>query len=148
MSQEIFLPHEVRRSLLEDHVRLRRLLDELEELAARVRGGDDVGRLFSASARRLLHELDRHNATEEGVLEPLLRRTDAWGVVRVYGMFAEHQEEHAALAAMLQHREASQLARAIPRLSEDLRAHMAREEVTFLAGDVLSDALLDKKMIC
>ena len=132
-------PSETRRALLEEHARLRVLLAELEDLAERTRAGDDPGRRFGAVAGQLLRALEVHNEAEERVLAPLLRLTDAWGPERIGEMTQEHAAEHVALRAALAEPEHAALARKVPELAKELRIHMAREEATFLAPEVLTD---------
>jgi hypothetical protein len=73
------------------------------------------------------------------VLEPLLSRSDAWGPRRVDRMFEEHKGEHAALLAAMDVSTAN-VAAELADLCEELEAHMAAEERTFLSPRVLDDA--------
>jgi hemerythrin-like domain-containing protein len=141
MATNTILPSEIRRSLLADHARIERLLEELEDLADRARTGDHSAGRFEAVAHQLRRMLDAHNAAEEEALEPLLRVVDSWGAIRVEGMFLEHQKEHAEMLATLD-APSAELAAAIPGLASDLRAHMTREERTFLSGEVLRDDII------
>ena len=83
MTYDIALPSEVRRALLVEHARIARLLAELEDLADRVRMGDDTGGRFDTVAHQLRRMLVDHNQAEEMALKPLLRVVDSWGPVRV-----------------------------------------------------------------
>lgn len=147
MSREVTFPSEIRRALLEEHARLRVLLDELEDLAARAAQGEELGRRVPALAGQLARAVEAHNAAEERVLEPLLRSVDAWGALRIDDMLVEHLREHAEIVAALDAagRGASsvELARTFPRLAAEMRAHMDREERTFLARDLLRDDIVN-----
>jgi iron-sulfur cluster repair protein YtfE (RIC family) len=147
MGREVTFPSEIRRTLLDEHARLRRLLDELEDLAQREAQGEELGRRVPALAGQLARAVEAHNAAEEQVLEPLLRTVDAWGTQRIEDMLVEHVKEHAEIVAALDAagRAAThpEFARAFPRLAESLRAHMDREERTFLARDLLRDDLVN-----
>ena len=141
MTYDIALPSEVRRALLVEHARIARLLAELEDLADRVRMGDDTGGRFDTVAHQLRRMLVDHNQAEEAALEPLLRVVDSWGPVRVEEMLLEHRREHAELSMALT-RPTGELADKIPRVAADLRAHMAREERSFLSSEVLRDDIV------
>jgi iron-sulfur cluster repair protein YtfE (RIC family) len=142
MPKAVVFPSKIRQALLDDHRRLRRLLAEVEELAARVTEGEDVGGAFEIAVESFRHALEAHNQIEESHLAPLLRSVDAWGPVRVDQMVLEHLDEHAALVAMFESDDGQVLARAIPALAAELRHHMAREEKTFLSGEVLQDSIV------
>jgi hemerythrin HHE cation binding domain-containing protein len=136
---ETVLPSELRRALLAEHVRIGNLLDETEDLADRIRNGDDrSGERLMIVAGRLRRLLEDHNRSEEEVLEPVLRADDPGGG-RVDEMLAEHTREHAELLAMLEEVDPAALAGRIPTLAEAMRAHMAREERGFLSAPVLRD---------
>ena len=141
MDSNVILPSEVRRALLAEHARIAHLLAELEDLAERVRTGDDTGGRFEAVAHQLRRMLDVHNGSEEDALEPILRGVDAWGPLRAEDMMVEHRREHAEMAGMLDLSMAA-LATQVPGLAASLRAHMEREERTFLSGEVLRDDLV------
>ncbi len=142
MPEPILFPSAIRSALLDDHVRLRRLLRDLEELAARFLTGEEVAPTLRERAASFRRALDAHNAIEEGHLEPLLRTIDAWGEIRVDEMFIDHLEEHKALLLAVSAVDVRALARAIPVFADDLRAHMELEERTFLSGEILADSLV------
>jgi iron-sulfur cluster repair protein YtfE (RIC family) len=128
----------VRRALIADHARIRGLLAHLEDLAKRIQAGAPPGPRFAAVLAKLASALDAHNAAEEAALRPLLIEADAWGPARVEQMLAEHAAEHAELSISLDG-EPAEVARTLPAFAARLRAHMWREEATFLAGEVLRD---------
>lgn len=138
MREPIF-PSAIRRALLDDHIRLRRLLRDLEEVAGRMLAGEPVSQELRATALMFRRALDAHNTIEEAHLKPLLQSVDAWGDVRVDQMLIDHLEEHKSLLLALSVADAMRMAAAVPSFAEDLRAHMELEEKTFLSGEVLRD---------
>jgi hypothetical protein len=139
MLESIRFPSAVRRAFLDDHVRLRRSLRELELLAEKVGTSATIAPVLVEAAARFCVELDAHNQAEEAQLEEILRGGDAWGSIRHERMLVEHLEEHRELREALAAPDALSLARAIPRFAEDLRAHIDHEERTFLSAEVLRD---------
>lgn len=144
-------PSEARQKLLQQHVRLRELVSEAGGLAARLlvvarELGDVVAGSVLLEFRQAIHGLQEavaeHNACEEAVLEPVLRGADAWGPLRVERMFEEHKAEHAAFLNALSGDELDVAAR-FAELAEDLDAHMAAEERTFLSPAVLRDDIVN-----
>lgn len=143
MNRDIIFPSEVRRALIEDHRRIRRLLDELDDLAERVvRGEREVESRFVAVSGQLRRAFEAHNEAEELHLGPVLQSQDAWGPLRVGAMFEEHAEEHAELRLRLGEPDPPVLAARFPALAADLRDHMRREEETFLSAELLRDDLV------
>lgn len=146
MTREQPFPSEIRHALLEEHARIRRLLDELEELAQRQAAGEELGRRVPALAGQLARTVEAHNAAEEQVLEPLLRTVDAWGPLRIDDMLIEHVKEHVEIVTALEHVSRggadAEIASTIPQLASVMRAHMAAEERTFLAREVLRDDVI------
>src|SRR5215471_3427046 len=134
---KIVLPSEVRRALLAEHGRIKTILAEAEDLAERVRAGDDTDGRFMVVTGRLRFMLATHNQNEEATLEPILFVAGAWGGLRVEQKLNEHRREHAELLATLDGDDPEILAAAIPRLAASLRAHMAHEESTFLSRAVM-----------
>jgi iron-sulfur cluster repair protein YtfE (RIC family) len=119
-------PASARARLLYEHDRLRELL------AAAVAAPD---------LHRVLEELRlafaAHNASEEALLVPILEEDPAWGPARIARMMEEHVAEHAALRAALN---SEDVAARIADIAEEIEAHMAAEERTFLSPGVLRPA--------
>src|SRR3954454_8554403 len=137
--------HEERRQILETQHR------GLRALIARVR--DTAGDTLEAEGgppgalRNLvgdLHEqMEKHLATEEALLGPVLERIDAWGPVRLDLMRAEHAHQRAVLAVLRSDR-AGGLPSALfaPRvlgLLDDVSADMDAEDKDLLDPRVLRD---------
>lgn len=120
------------RELLEQHEALRAMMDHCEQLADELdRGRGELGALVREVCR-LRVELEAHNRFEEQVLRPLLRDLDAFEGVRVDHMFADHIEEHRALAGGLD-APLVELRATLDRL----RVHLAAEERYFLSARAL-----------
>jgi hypothetical protein len=132
-------PSAIRALLLEQHERLRVHLDATEDLADELRHGAAVRSDFRDAVTALLEALSEHNASEESLLEPLLRAGDAYGPTRVTRMHEEHVSEHALMRAALIGHDLVVIAENLPDLAETLRAHMEAEERTFLHAGVLRD---------
>ncbi len=137
---------EARRVLLEQHGRLRRSLQELEQLARAAAAGGDASRLRPRTLA--LGELVRdHNLDEERLLQPLLADLDAWGPARIERLLAHHADEHAALHRALAEAASSELpewerVRAVLALVRELSDHIGLEERELLAENVLRDDLV------
>ena len=132
------LPSEVRAYLLAQHHVLRTQLATCGAEARRLLAGEPR----ADELRRALIVLRRgfalHNETEQAWLEPLLRRSEAVGPIRIARMLEEHVAEHAAFTAMLVGTDRDVAAR-MADIIEDIEAHMAAEERTFLSVAVLRD---------
>ena len=139
MPQPILPAGEAREALLADHSRLRRLLVELEDLADRVANDTEVVSQFHSVAKQFRRALETHNQAEENVLQPLLRACDSWAPSRAEQMMLEHVAEHGSILAAFDSSETVELSSAVPRMAEDLREHMAKEEGSFLSVEVLRE---------
>ena len=139
MLETIRLPSAIRRAFLDDHVRLRRSLRELERLSIGVRSDAKVAPALEEAARAFCRALEAHNEAEEAQLTELLRTGDAWGSIRHEKMLLEHLEEHRELVLALVAMDPGSLSLAIPAFADQLRAHIEREERTFLSAEVLRD---------
>jgi len=138
------LPSKARDQLLSQHEELRELFGKAAALAGQVLADSAAGTAprdlpdLRGLLTRLLGAMAAHNATEEALLEPMLRDSDAWGPQRVARMMEEHKGEHAAFVAALTGGELEVAAR-LAELAEELDAHMMAEERTFLSPSVLRD---------
>ena len=124
--------------LLEQHAGLRTRLARCTALARDLLAGEDVAHALADEVGQLRGQFVEHNETEERLLEPALSQSDAWGPRRVDRMFEEHRGEHQALLAMMEGA-TSVIAARLAELCEELEAHMAAEERTFLSPRVLAD---------
>lgn len=131
-------PSKARTVLLAQHERLRQLLDEMQRVATRVLAGEAVLADLAVRLEAVRNAFALHNATEEAMLEPILRIDFAWGPARIARMLEEHAAEHTSLRAALAGADL-EVAAGIAELVEDIDAHMAAEERTFLSAGVLRD---------
>lgn len=129
-------PHEARAQLLREHDALRFLVSDALAVAAALRRGEAVADDLRRALDALLEAFVAHNQSEEAVLEPILREHPAVGAARVARMFEEHVAEHAAFRATIAG-DVLEVATRLDELAEDLDAHMAAEERTFLSPGVL-----------
>jgi iron-sulfur cluster repair protein YtfE (RIC family) len=136
--EERMEPTQARAVLLEQHERLRQLLGDAQALAARVLAGEGTEAELQACLDVLRAAFAEHNASEESLLEPILRLDFAWGPARIARMIEEHAAEHASFRAVLA-TPALAIAARMDDLVEDVDAHMAAEERTFLSPGVLRD---------
>jgi iron-sulfur cluster repair protein YtfE (RIC family) len=132
-------PTQARAVLLAQHDRLRRLLAEIQVVADRVLVGEGVVAVAELQAHLdvLRTAFAEHNASEEALLEPILRLDFAWGPARIARMLEEHGAEHASFREAMS-ASALDIAARMAELVEDIEAHMAAEERTFLSPGVLA----------
>lgn len=134
-------PSRARATILEQHERLRRLLAEAQVLAARVLAGQGGVAALERQLELVRTAFWDHNQSEEALLEPILRLDYAWGPARIARMLEEHGAEHAAIREALAGNTLDVAAR-LEELVEDIDAHMAAEERTFLSPGVLRDDIV------
>lgn len=134
-------PSRARALILEQHERLRRLLTETQALADRVLAGGGGVAALEQQLELLRTAFWDHNQSEEALLEPILRLDFAWGPARIARMLEEHGAEHAAIREALAGG-ALEVAARLVELVEDIDAHMAAEERTFLSPGVLRDDII------
>jgi len=125
--------------LLEQHDGLRVRTARCLALSERLLRGEPIAAELATEVARLREQFLEHNEVEQRLLEPLLARSDAWGPLRVERMLEEHAAEHAAFLEQLDGGTAEIAAR-FSDFAEELDAHMAAEERTFLSRRVLEDA--------
>lgn len=135
-------PSQARALLLAQHQHLRELLTTTNALASRLIAGNAVIGDLEPALTALRTAFAEHNASEESLLEPILRQDYAWGPARVARMVEEHTAEHASIRELLSGA-AGEVAARMGDLVEDIDAHMAAEERTFLSPGVLRDDVLD-----
>jgi hemerythrin-like domain-containing protein len=138
-------PAAVRKRILEEHRKLRALLDALVPLAARFEHGDvTVGSQLRDDAMALYETFAAHLLHEENSLEPALRARGAEGARFAERLAHEHREQRALLAylvARLQEHPVPTLlvAREVRSFAEYLHHDMAHEESTLLGAAALPD---------
>ena len=131
-------PSAARALLLAQHDRLRRLLADTADVAERVVAGEGSLDHLQDLLGAVRIAFAEHNASEETLLEPILRLDHAWGPPRIARMLEEHSAEHASFREALA-RPAHELASEMGDLVELIDAHIAAEERTFLSPGVLRD---------
>lgn len=120
----------VQAELVAQHVRLRALLLAAESAARRYLAGDpddDLG----AALEALRGALAVHHAYEERYFENLLREGESSGTLRVERAIRDHRSEHVAMIELLD-LDPQIVIDVLPELVDDLIAHIAAEERTFL----------------
>jgi hypothetical protein len=127
--------------LLAQHERLRELVQTCTSLARRARLGEHVGPDLDLSLAVLREALATHNEVETDAVRKLLHGPAAWGSLLIDRMLEEHVAEHAAFWELLSGTRAEVAAR-IDDLADELDAHMAAEERTFLAPVTLRDEVI------
>ena len=141
------ITHAQRRSVLQaQHQRLRGLIDAVREKAAAILSAADAPLERRAAALAgaiaiLGSDLRAHLATEEELLGPILERIDAWGLVRLGLMRAEHAHQRAVLEALRTDDKlgAQEMAKRAWSLTADVLADTEAEERDLLAESVLRD---------
>ena len=133
--------NDARTTLLAQHERLRRLLETCVQLAGQHRTGAPVDRELDEALARLRDEFADHNQAETAIIGDLLHGPAAWASLLVDRMLEEHVAEHAAFWELLTGTRA-EVAERIAELAEDLDAHMAAEERTFLSPVTLRDDVI------
>jgi len=130
-------------TLLAQHEEIRWHLEQCAALAVRFKSGADVDRELEDALRELRREVEVHNEAENALIRVLLVRSARWGSQLIDRMVEEHSAEHAAFWTLLTG-SVDEVATRISELNEQLDAHMAAEERTFLAPHVLRDDVIDR----
>ena len=131
----------IRLQLLDQHARLRQRVEDCARLARLCNAGEPVGRELDQALERLREDFSAHNATETRVISELLRGPAAWSSLMIDRMLEEHVAEHAAFWELMSGTRVEAAAR-IDDLADELEAHMAAEERTFLAPVTLRDDVI------
>ena len=129
--------------MLEQHDRIRAHLDVCSVLARRLRSGEPLHAQLDEALATLRADFGVHNTTESALIGPLLHETPGWGNVLVDRMLEEHVAEHAAFWELLAGT-AEEVAARIDELVDELDAHMAAEERTFLSPLVLHPDVISR----
>jgi len=127
--------------LLAQHERIRRLLETCTRLAGQHQIGAPVELELDEALARLRNEFADHNQAETAIIGDLLHGPAAWASLLVDRMLEEHVAEHAAFWELLTGTRA-EVAERIAELAEELDAHMAAEERTFLSPVTLRDDVI------
>lgn len=134
-----------RRALLIQHERIRNRLEICVDLARRLRDGERVQAELDARLDDLRHLFEAHNELETRAVRGLLEGSPEWGDVLVDRMLEEHVAEHAAFWDGLRGT-ALEVAGRMTDLADELDAHMAAEERTFLSPSVLHDKVIAQRI--
>jgi iron-sulfur cluster repair protein YtfE (RIC family) len=126
----------VRNTLLAQHERIREDVAACRRLSERFRAGEPVTAELDLALAQLRADFDKHNRTETGLLLPFLLHAsqgrDTRGTLLAERMLEEHAAEHAAFWRRME-APRHEIAANIDELTEELEAHMAAEERTFLS---------------
>lgn len=127
--------------LLAQHDRLRQQAELCVQLGKLYEQGEVGGAELDRALEILRDEFAVHNATESRVIGELLHGPAEWGSLLIDRMLEEHVAEHAAFWDLLSGTR-SEVAARIADLADELEAHMAAEERTFLAPITLRDDVI------
>ena len=130
-----------RAELVAQHERLRARMEACTRLARLFREGSHPARDLEAALEILRGEFEFHNQTETTQIRSLLHGPAAWGSLLIDRMLEEHDAEHTAFRALMSGT-TEEVAARIDDLAEELDAHMAAEERTFLAPVTMRDDVL------
>ena len=134
-------PEHARLQLLAQHDRIRAHLETCTRLA-RLAGCDSgADAEVDGALAALREEFAAHNEAEAAIIGRLLHGPTAWGKLMVDRMFEEHVAEHAAFWELLSGTR-DEVAPRIEELADQLDAHMAAEERTFLAPATLREDVI------
>ena len=125
-----------RKILVRQHVRIREHLSTCSVLGRRFRSGESVLGELDEALEQLRTDFMEHNVTETSLVAPLLHGSPDWGHLLIDRMLEEHVAEHVAFWELLAGSAADVVYR-IDDLVDELDAHMAAEERTFLSPTVL-----------
>jgi iron-sulfur cluster repair protein YtfE (RIC family) len=132
-----------RLKLVAQHAQLRAHLERCSRLARRLLGGAAVHRELDAQLALLRIAFAEHNGTETAVVRALLQNSAQWGAQLVDRMLEEHVAEHTAFWELLAG-SAAVVAERMEDLVDELDAHMAAEERTFLSPAVLRNDVITR----
>jgi len=133
-----------RKQLLAQHDQIRGHLKACSFWARRLLDGEPVQAELDAALVQLRQDFAEHNSTETYLVRPLLRDSPGWGTVLIDRMLEEHTAEHAAFWDLLGGAPRDVAAR-MDELIEELDAHMAAEERTFLSPLVLNRVVIMRR---
>ena len=132
-----------RTRLLAQHAEIRAHLNGCGALARRMLAGELVHMELDVALTRLRRVFMEHNTTETDLVAPLLQSSHTWGGQLLDRMLEEHLGEHVAFWEMLAG-SVVEVARRMDDLIDELDAHMAAEERTFLSPLVLHEDVIER----
>jgi cbb3-type cytochrome oxidase maturation protein len=135
---------EARNRLLAQHERLRAQLRMCTDLARLLRSGEQVEFELDLALDQLRAEFAEHNENETAIIRQLLHRPAPWSALLIDRMLEEHVGEHAAFWNLLSGTRGEVVQR-IDDLADELDAHMAAEERTFLSPVTLRDDVIAER---
>jgi iron-sulfur cluster repair protein YtfE (RIC family) len=130
-----------RELLMTQHEGIRTSLAACVAIANRLRANEATEADLEESLEQVRQDFYQHNLSETQLLRPLLASTQRWGDLLLERMIEEHVAEHVAMWTVM-NQAAIVIALELADLAEELDAHMAAEERTFLAvlrPDVISN---------
>lgn len=130
----------VRNTLLAQHEGIREDVAACRRLSERFRAGEPVAVELDLAIAQLRSDFDEHNRTETALLLPLLLHASQGqgtrGTLLAERMLEEHAAEHTAFWQRID-APRHEVAANMDELIEELEAHMAAEERTFLSPLIL-----------
>jgi hemerythrin-like domain-containing protein len=134
---------QTRSRILEDHVRLRGMLDELERTIDRFEtGGREVGRELRAHGVELFEVFAAHIQLEDATLVPALSALGESGKHRAERLAHEHAEQRELIEFLLKrladdHRPSLVVARELQAFVQYVRQDMAHEDEMLMGEDLV-----------
>lgn len=141
-------PSSVRIRALHEYASLRRTIDELDGVVARLltEGDQAVGETLAVTAK-LFRELSDYIDLQQLFVLPTVRRVDIWGDIRADALASQHEARRDDLGAIERmHRapiDAAQLASDLRVFAQSLRADLEREERDVLGANGLRDDVVE-----
>jgi iron-sulfur cluster repair protein YtfE (RIC family) len=143
---QLLKPSQVRARILSEHEVLRRSVDRLAAVTARLLAGDcEAFSAATASAQLLYQQLQDHLDFEDALLVAALRDTDAWGNLRADRLASHHVEQRQQFRTLAERSRCETpagLAALLTELIADLRLDMQYEEKEVLSPELLRDDVL------
>jgi len=127
--------------LMTQHQAIRTSLGRCLGIAKRLRTGDADELELALALEGMRADVYQHNLSESALIRPLLAQGQRWGDLLIDRMIEEHLAEHVAMWTVLEQATRT-VAFELEELAEDLDAHMAAEERTFLAPHVLREDVI------
>lgn len=134
---------DIRERILGEHAKLRRMILEVDRLAAAFSAGESqYPQTLRERAGTLYRMLAEHVDREEVALSPVLARIDAWGPVRLEQMRLEHIGQRRALQQAMRdlNVEGRDLGQSIQSMCWEILHDMKREEHDILHPDLWRDS--------
>jgi len=146
MSDQPFMPSEVRQKVLSQHREIEQILSELETGVAQLGEGRLDAERVKGAACALQSVLELHMAFEEAHMVPAINEADGFGPERVRHLHAEHAEQRQELDrlvnAIRDSHSPDRLAASVTKLAEMLRADIEEEERQYVTEKLLRDSII------